>query len=76
MKKALTDAQHIIIKVFLEDAAEDGWQMRPDEATEEMGKVSGLVHKCRCGNRITMWGSNTWRAMLAAAPVFNFKTLR
>lgn len=76
MKWVLTDAQAAIIKAFLEGAAKNGWQLCPSDATDEMGKVSALVHKCRCGDRITMWGANVWRDMLDAAPVFNLKAPR
>lgn len=66
------------ITAFLEAAAtipdKDGrvWHMRPDEATEEMGKKSGLVDKCVCGCRITQWGVKSYRAMNAAAPKFEW----
>ena len=78
IESAMADADHgneavAAVETFLQIAAKRGWHMRPDEATEEMGKVSGLVYKCRCGDRITMWGINAWHAMLAAAPEFKWK---
>ncbi len=48
------------ITAFLEAAAEEGWHMRPDEATADMCRaVEG--HFAR---------PSQWRAMLAAAPEF------
>ena len=48
------------INAFLAAAAEEGWHMRPDEATEEMVKVSGS------------YCPETYRAMLAASPKFEW----
>ncbi len=51
------------INAFLEAAAEQGWHMRPDEATEEM------VGAVQSGG----WQVQDYRAMLAAAPEFKWK---
>lgn len=51
------------ITAFLEAAAEQGWNMRPDEATEEMQMAA--VHVA------LNWEAQTWHAMLAAAPKFD-----
>jgi len=49
------------ITAFLEAAAEEGWHMRPDEATKEMQKgVFGMGH----------YPAKLYRLMLAAAPKF------
>ena len=39
------------------------------EPTDEMGKASALVYSCKCGRRITQWGTNAWQDMLAALEV-------
>ena len=54
------------ITTFLEAAAEQGWHMRPDEATEEMARAA----------RHTPIGVDClgpYHAMLAAAPEFKWK---
>ena len=61
------DDVDVAITAFLEAAAEDGWHMRPDEATEEMaqqGKLEWWKHE----------GSveDVYRAMHAAAPEFEW----
>lgn len=58
------------ILTALQKAAEppDGWKLVPKEPTEEMGKASGIKSTCCCGRRITVFGVNSYPAMLAAAP--------
>ena len=52
------------IGVFLEAAAERGWRMAKDEATEEMVKAAEPAPD--------YWVENCYRAMLAAAPEFEW----
>ena len=40
----------------------------PRKPTEEMGKASGMCHRCKCGRTITQWAINRWDDMLSAAP--------
>ena len=54
------------IHTFLETAAEQGWHMRPDKATEEMDTAG---HKWCWENG----APKCWRDMLAAAPEFKWK---
>lgn len=61
----LTDAQAVIIKSFLEDAIKEGWQMRPDQVTSDM---------IQAGIRRSPNPQDCYERMLAAAPVFNFKS--
>lgn len=58
---AITDD---VITAFLEAAAERGWHMRPDEATEEMVKRGSVLHPD--------FNRARYRAMLAAAPKFEW----
>ncbi len=51
------------ITAFLEAAAEQGWHMRPDEATEEMAESGPMV---------PIWAKNAWQAMCEAAPKFEW----
>ncbi len=53
------------ITAFLVAAAEQGWHMRPDEATEEMA-VAGCRHE-NMGDMAGRYG-----AMLAASPEFEW----
>ena len=55
----------LVITAFLEAAAEQGWHMRPDEATEEMA-VAGCRHE-NMGDMAGRYG-----AMLAASPEFEW----
>ncbi len=71
MEAAIDDADHgdegsAAIKTFLEAAAEQGWHMRPDEATEKM-LYAGPQAQSR-GNV----GRDRYRSMLAAAPEFEW----
>ena len=54
------------ITVFLEAAAEDGWHMRPDEATEEM------IRNAFGTDGAQGWRKTAYRAMLAVAPEFEW----
>ena len=47
----------------------EGLVIVPREPTDEMGKASALIYSCKCGRRITQWGTNAWQAMLAALEV-------
>jgi len=73
------------ITAFLEAAAEQGWHMRPDEATEEMRIANceldcgyAVCHKAAGGPRCVNHGGRrkysdeSWAAMLAAAPEFSW----
>lgn len=60
----------VAITTFLEAAAEKGWHLRPDEATEEM--VADIT-ECRSGHPSkldTHDAGSIYRDMLAAAPEF------
>ena len=66
----------VAITAFLEAAAEEGWHMRPDKATEEM--VGVVVDSCRAEN-IEIFREDedalpdvVWNAMLVAAPKFEW----
>ena len=71
IESAMADADHgdeavAAVETFLQIAAERGWHMRPDEATEEMAHMA----------RHTSIGRDClgpYRAMLAAAPEFKWK---
>lgn len=56
------------ISAYLSARMEQGWKMCPKEATDEMGRVSGLIDTCACGRRFTQWAVNAWQAMWSAAP--------
>lgn len=56
------------ITAFLEAAAEQGWHMRPDEATEGMGRRGMSVAPMLYYNEV----GPVYRAMLAAAPPFEW----
>ena len=58
---------HDAITAFLEAAAEEGWHMRPDEATEGM-ENAGFTTVAASNNPI----KRSYRAMLAAAPEFEW----
>lgn len=66
-----SDEAHTAIVAFLEAAAERGWHMRPDEATQEMAHTAnGFDYTSEYtmeqdGNLI-----GRYRTMLAAAPEF------
>ncbi len=66
----------VTIELFLQVAAEQGWHMRPDEATEEMIEAimggtekfeSDMLKFCR------HWKHKDYHAMLAAAPKFEWR---
>lgn len=57
----------VAITTFLKAAAEQGWHMRPDEATEEM------VSKGLGPRSVAHYPAWTYRDMLAAAPEFKWK---
>jgi len=54
----------LVITAFLKAAAEAGWHMRPDEATEEM--IDGVTEPGGI--------EEYYRAMQAAAPEFEWKS--
>jgi len=73
------------ITAFLEAAAKKGWQMRPDEATEEMRIANceldcgyAACHKAVGGPQCVNHGERrkysdeSWGSMLAAAPLFEW----
>ena len=53
------------ITAFLEAAAEEGWHMRPDEAT-------GAMEEAGMGEDGPNWPVPSWRAMCKAAPEFEW----
>ena len=60
------DQADAAITAFLEAAAEDGWHMRPDEATEEM------LNSCPQAQSRGNVGRDRYRALRAAAPKFEW----
>lgn len=69
-KMAFRDEVEAAITAFLEVAAEQGWRMRPDEATEEMGNSGAATWDVGSGPWNNL--STSYRAMLAAAPPFEW----
>ncbi len=61
----------VAIETFLEAAAEKGWHMRPDEATEEM-LLAGSKPLYTEGRFLKGALYAHWKAMLAAAPEFEW----
>ncbi len=53
----------LVISAFLKAAAEEGWHIRPDEANSTMQKA---------GKPYPHWPFQGYRAMLAAAPKFEW----
>ena len=61
------------ITVFLEAAAEEGWRMRPDEATEEMAhKANGFNYTSPYTMRQDSELMDKYRLMLAAGDKFEW----
>ena len=69
-----TVTAYAAITTFLKAAAEQGWHMRPDEATEEM-KIEGedVVGWEDKGDQLIIGVESIFRAMLAAAPPFEWR---
>ncbi len=65
------DEADAAITAFLEAAAEQGWHMRPDEATVKMRVAASesAVQPPKDGSR----AQTTYGAMLAAAPPFDLE---
>ena len=57
---------HAAITAFLDAAAEQGWQMRRDEAT-------GAMLEAGMGDDGPHWPEPCWRAMCAASPKFELE---
>jgi hypothetical protein len=62
-----------VITVFLEAAAEQGWHMRPDMATEKMWRA-GKREPFLESDLSTGHPEKLYRAMLEAAPKFEWKS--
>ena len=72
IESAMADADHgdeavAAVETFLQIAAERGWHIRPDEATEEM------VIEAFGSDGAQLWRDTAWQAMIAAAPEFKWK---
>ncbi len=61
----------LVINAFLTAAAEEGWHMRPDEATGNMTE-EGVGHYGEA-DKIHDDVAEIYRTMLAAAPEFEWK---
>ena len=77
-----SDMATAAIEAFLAAAAEEGWHMRPDEATEEMGEAWAKlaldrIQKAVEGEMRTVGmvkgAKENYLAMLAAAPEFEWR---
>ena len=64
------------VEAFLEAAAEQGWHMRPDEATKEMilngDEAHWKTHEDGTQMKIRPETNIVYRTMLAAAPKFEW----
>ncbi len=65
----------VAIATFLAAAAEEGWRLVRDEATEEMSKAYRNMARAGDfkGNKHCLFDYEAYRAMLAASPKFELK---
>lgn len=86
MQEVVKKRAKACIIAFLEAAAEQGWHMRPDEATEEMRIANceldcgyAVCHKAVGGPQCVNHGERrkysdeSWTVMSAAAPKFEWR---
>lgn len=76
--KVIKEAESLddtIIEDFLQIAAEQGWRMRRDEVTRQMAEAYGQEARAGplTGNKQCCFDHKAYRAMLAAAPKFEWR---